>query len=84
MDSGEIQLQQPDSDPQKSRGPESGGWHPVTWAIIGLALGTLIAAPLVLSSKPRTQFRGGAIFGGIPGALIGLAYGAKRRGWSRG
>ena len=58
---------------------KSPSWHPITWTIIGFALGTVLTAPLILSSNRRIQFLGGALFGGIPGAYIGLAVGVKRR-----
>ena len=38
--------------------PKSSGWHPITWAIIGLAVGTFIVDPLVLSRDPQVRFIG--------------------------
>jgi multisubunit Na+/H+ antiporter MnhB subunit len=63
---------------------KSPSWHPVTWAIIGFALGLALTAPFVFSRDPRVRFQGGAIFGGIPGAFAGLAFGVKRRRRTRG
>jgi hypothetical protein len=50
-------------------------WNPITWAVIGFAGGALIAAPLVLSADLNDPIGGGMIFGGIPGALLGLGHG---------
>jgi len=66
-------------DDPKQAIPRQRPWHPITWAFIGLAVGTLIVSPLVLSSDPRERARGGMIFGGVPGAVLGLAYGLGRR-----
>jgi hypothetical protein len=56
-----------------------GPWHPLTWAVVGFAGGTLLAAPLVLSLDTRDQIAGGMMCGGPIGALIGLAHGVERR-----
>ena len=55
---------------------------PVAWAVIGFAIGTLAAAPFILSHDLRDKLQGGAIFGGSLGTLIGLVHGFKRRGTS--
>jgi hypothetical protein len=56
---------------------------PVAWAAIGFAIGTLAAAPFILSPDLRDKLQGGAIFGGSLGTLIGWAYGMKRLRKSR-
>src|SRR6516162_10158781 len=58
--------------------PQPGEPGPVAWASIGFAVGTLLFAPFILSVDLRGKLLGGAISGGTLGALIGLAYGAKR------
>lgn len=83
MDMSEIETQQPELGPLKPPEPKPGTWHPITWAVIGFALGTVIGANLVLSRDPRECFRGGAIVGGIPGAYMGWAFGAKQLGRRR-
>lgn len=62
----------------KQTTPKPARWHPFTWAVIGLAVGTLIVAPLILSRDPQDRLRGGTLFGGVPGAVLGLAYGIGR------
>jgi hypothetical protein len=52
---------------------------PLSWAIIGFAIGTIATARFVLSLDVRSKLLGGALFGGSLGALIGLLYGLDRR-----
>jgi len=59
--------------------PKPGSWHPLTWAVVGFAGGTLLMAPFVMSFDLPTKIQGGMIFGGIFGALWGLAHGMERR-----
>ena len=54
-------------------------WHPLTWAVVGFAGGTLILTPLVLSIEFRDRLQGGMLMGGPIGALVGLAHGLERR-----
>ena len=68
----------PDRPGQIPFAPRPGSPAPVTWASIGFAVGTLLFAPFILSVDLRGKLLGGAISGGTLGALIGLAYGAKR------
>src|SRR5664279_1319817 len=58
-------------------------WDPLAWAVIGFAIGTLAAAPFILSRDLRSKLQGGAVYGGSLGTLIGLVHGAKRRRKSR-
>jgi hypothetical protein len=51
----------------------------LTWAVVGLAGGTLLAAPFVLAPDLRGQIEGGIWFGGPLGAFAGLAHGVARR-----
>jgi hypothetical protein len=54
-------------------------WHPFTWAVVGFAAGTLLAAPFILCPDLRGQLQGGAVFGGPIGALFGWAHGRERQ-----
>ena len=55
-------------------------WSPFTWGVVGFALGTLVASPLVLSVHRIDRAIGGAIFGGIPtGLCFFLGVADKRR-----
>ncbi len=65
-------------DSQTQPAPKPRSWHPVTWAVIGLTVGTLIVAPSILSRDPQVRFRGGLLYGGVPGFVLGLAYGIGR------
>lgn len=70
---------QADASPKKKRAPAYSTWHPLNWAVIGFAGGTLLVAPFILSLDSVEQLRGGAMFGGPLGAFCGLAHGAERR-----
>jgi len=59
--------------------PKPATWHPLTWAVVGFAGGTGLIAPFVLSLNMPTRIQGGMIYGGIIGAILGLAYGISRR-----
>jgi hypothetical protein len=60
--------------------PKPGTWHPFAWAVMGFGGGIVIGAPLILSvATPISLKVGGVLFGGIIGAISGLAYGIKRR-----
>jgi len=59
--------------------PKPGTWHPLAWAIIGFCGATGLVAPFVLSIRVLSQVRGGMIYGGIIGAIWGLAYGNNRK-----
>ncbi|MEX0712326.1 MAG: hypothetical protein WD278_08245 [Pirellulales bacterium] len=54
-------------------------WHPLTWAIVGFAGGTIAAAPFILSIEPQDRIKGGMIFGGPLGAVAGLGHALARR-----
>jgi hypothetical protein len=49
------------------------------WAIIGFVIGTLAVAPFILSFALRDKLLGGAVFGGPPGAILGLLRAIRRR-----
>jgi len=53
-------------------------WHPITWGIIGFVAGTVVAVPLILSTERHVVMSGGMLFGGIPGALLGIGFGISR------
>lgn len=53
-------------------------WSAFMWAVIGFAAGTLVIAPLVLSTDPRQQISVGMVVGGLPAGLCGLLYGRRR------
>jgi hypothetical protein len=57
------------------RAPVQIRWRVVAWPLAFFLLGTMLVASLVLSADPRVRMQGGVIFGGVPGALIGLAVG---------
>ncbi|HUY32032.1 MAG TPA: hypothetical protein VMV69_04565 [Pirellulales bacterium] len=59
--------------------PKPGTWHPFTWSVIGFAGGVVVAAPFILSVDMPTKIQGGMMYGGIIGAICGLAYGIQRR-----
>jgi hypothetical protein len=59
--------------------PRPDTWHPLTWAVVGFAGGTGLMAPLFLSVDELTNLLCGMLSGGIIGAILGLAYGIKRR-----
>jgi hypothetical protein len=54
-------------------------WHPVTCALVGFSLGTAAVSPLILSLDPVARLIGGAMFGGVPGAMFGFGHGALRQ-----
>jgi hypothetical protein len=66
-------------DDSKQTSSKPGPWHPVTWAFIGFFVGTSLAAPFILSADRRDRTLGGMVYGGIPGVVLGLAYGMGRR-----
>lgn len=70
---------QADASPKEKRAPEHPTWHPLSWAVIGFAGGTLLVAPFILCLDSVEQLRGGAMFGGPLGAFLGLAHGVERR-----
>ena len=53
-------------------------WSGFLWATIGLAAGTILASPFILSIDAREAIAGGMLFGGIPVALLGWRYGVRR------
>ena len=53
-------------------------WSGFLWAVIGFGFGTVATAPLILAIEPRDRVIGGMMYGGIPMALVGLAYGLRR------
>jgi hypothetical protein len=59
--------------------PKPGTWHSLTWAVVGFAGGTVLTAPFILSVDMPTKMQGGMLYGGIIGAMLGLAYGINRR-----
>jgi hypothetical protein len=74
----EIPKQSPEM-PEPIRSTSQPGFvDPLAWAVIGFAIGTLAAAPFILSYDLRDKLQGGAVFGGSLGTLIGLAHGVKR------
>lgn len=68
----------PVDSPKRDSEPRPVGWHPLTFAILGFAIGTAVASQFVLSRNPFVRFFGGAIYGGTPGAIAGLAHGLRR------
>ena len=72
-------YQSPAETPQGNAKPRIAGWHPLTFAFIGFAAGTAVAAPLVLSASRLDRLIVGAVLGGTSGAIIGLVYGLERR-----
>jgi hypothetical protein len=77
MDSNSYQS--PAETPQRGAKRRPAGWHPLTFAILGFALGTAVASPFILSLDPVVRFYGGALYGGTLGAIAGLAHGLERR-----
>ena len=65
--------------PETKQAAKCSTWHPLSWAMIGFAGGTLLVAPLILSLDATECLRGGAMFGGPLGAFCGLAHGVERR-----
>ena len=63
--------------------PRPASWHPLTFAFLGFAIGTVIASPFVLSLDPFDRLLGGALYGGTLGAIAGLAHGLERRRMAR-
>lgn len=63
----------------KPPGQKDERWSPITWSIVGFALGTLVVSPLVLSLDRIDKAIGGAIFGGIPTGLCVFLYVADQR-----
>jgi len=60
-------------------------WHPITWGVIGFGVGTLVAVPFSWNIERHVAMTGGMLFGGVPGAMIGIAFGvshATRGRWS--
>lgn len=55
------------------------GWHPLTFAFLGFAIGTALLAPLVLAVNPFDRLLVGAAIGGPMGAILGFAYDERRR-----
>jgi len=55
-------------------------WYGFVWAVMGFGAGTGMMAPLILAIELRDRVIGGMIYGGIPLALVGLAYGLRRSG----
>jgi hypothetical protein len=60
------------------------GLQPFTCAVIGFAAGTLLVAPFVLSADQTVCLRGGAIFGGLPSAIVAFALAVRRRRRAQG
>jgi len=78
----ENPYQSPEAiDPPPSVKPSL--WHPATWAIIGFAGGTLLAAPFIAAADLPDQIQGAMMFGGPFGALAGLGHGLERRRTAR-
>jgi hypothetical protein len=75
----ENPYQPPTSIGTRPAEPKPGTWHPLTWALIGFAGGTGLMAPFILSLDVPTKIQGGMLYGGILGAICGLAYGIKQR-----
>ena len=75
----ENPYQSPQSPGKKLAEAKPTTWHPLTWTIIGFCGGTSLVAPFVLSLNMPTRIQGGMIYGGITGAIWGLAYGISRR-----
>jgi hypothetical protein len=59
-------------------------WHPLTWGVIGFAIGTLAVAPFIMTWDLQGQIAGGMTFGGPLGAIAGIAHGLERRRKARG
>lgn len=53
-------------------------WSAFMWAVIGFAGGTVVIAPLVLSTDFRQQLIGGMMWGGLPAGLYGFVHGLGR------
>jgi hypothetical protein len=81
MDENPYKAPAEDEPPEAEENDER--WHPLTWGLVGFAIGTLTLSPLVLSIHPIDRLRGGAIFGGIPAALCSYSLAAYRRGKKR-
>lgn len=58
--------------------PRPAGWHPLTFAFLGFAIGTAVASQFVLSRDPVDRFLGGALYGGTIGGIAGLTHGLQR------
>lgn len=58
--------------------PRAAGWHPLTFAFLGFAIGTAVASQFILSRDPFDRCLGGAFYGGTIGAILGLAHGLRR------
>jgi hypothetical protein len=54
-------------------------WHPLTWGVIGFAIGTVVTSLFVLSRDPIVCAEGGAIFGGLPAALYAFMMAVEKR-----
>lgn len=54
-------------------------WRPFTYTLLGFASGTALLAPLVLAVNPFDRLIVGAAIGGPIGAILGFAYGERRR-----
>lgn len=76
-------YQSPAESPKGNAEPPPAGWHPLTFAFSGFAIGTAVASRFVLSLDPLHRFIGGVLYGGILGAIVGLAHGLERRRMAR-
>ena len=81
MDENPYRSPEADGSPRPPGKPSP--WHPVTWAIVGFAGGTLLAAPFIAATDLPDQIQGGMMFGGPWGALAGLGHGVERRRTAR-
>src|SRR5687768_1151683 len=73
-----VDDRRPANAPRCADPQSSASWHPLTWAGVGFGIGTVLIAPLVLSVHDAVQLQGGMLFGGIPGAIVGLAFSRPR------
>ena len=72
-------YQSPAESPKGGVEPPPAGWHPLTFAYSGFAIGTALVAPLVLAVNPFDRLIVGAAIGGPIGAILGFAFGERRR-----
>jgi len=53
-------------------------WSCILWAVVGFGIGTGMVAPLVLAIDAKDRVVGGMLYGGIPLAVAGVAFGLHR------
>lgn len=72
-------FQPPDTQIESEADSLGVDWRLFTYTLVGFAIGTALVAPLVLAVNPFDRLVVGAAIGGPIGAILGFAYGERRR-----